>query len=283
MEVKQKIYPHTVLCRLQYENGYIYEGEIMEERISKNLSPQSIVYEKWPDSRINGYGKLIQPNGKVIIGKWVNGKPNPKITIQKNGKRSYYVPRFLIWDANQVTYTEDHQFIPGGVGKNCRNEWNQGILDDIIAIEESIALQQEVLKDAPVYEARIGDNKIVTDRTVEAPPQAHRKTAQTKKKKAKNLTPIGQALHQIKELIGADAMGDGDRVCAILGDFVPKLEKERRRIKFAYASKAGEVLLTEHNATVAKQEAAKRLVDYTDMADDTAKDIVAELYEVLKD
>ena len=31
MEVKQKLYPHTVLCRLQYENGYLYEGEIMAE------------------------------------------------------------------------------------------------------------------------------------------------------------------------------------------------------------------------------------------------------------
>ena len=76
-------------------------------------------------------------------------------------------------------------------------------------------------------------------------------------------------------------MGDGDRVCAILGDLVPKLEKERRRIRFAYISRAVSVLLNEPNDTVAQKEAVKRLVDYTDMAEDTAKDIIAELYEAL--
>lgn len=283
MEVKQKLYPHTVLCRLQYENGYLYEGEIMEQFHTKDGPTKPIVYEKWPDRRIYGYGKLTQPNGKVILGKWTYGKPDPRITIHKNGKRVYYVPKFLLWDANQVTYTEDHQFIPGGVGKNCRNEWNQGVLDNICAIEDSIALQQEALKDAPIYQARIGDNKIATDRTATAPIQTLKKTVKSQKKKAKNLTPIGQALYKTKELIGEDAMGDGDRVCAVLGDLVPKLEKERRRIRFAYAAKSVAVLLTEQNASVAQREAVKRLVDYADMAEDIAKDVVADLFEALKE
>lgn len=282
MAAELKLYPHTVLCRLQYENGYLYEGEIMEDRITKNAPPQPIVYEKWPDRRINGYGKLTQPNGKVVMGKWVNGKPDPRITVHKNGKRVYYVPRFLLWDANQVTYTADYKFIPGGVGKNCRNEWNEGVLDNILVIEGSIALQQEALKDAPIYEARIGDSKIVKNRTVTELTQVLQKIVHSKNKKVKKLTPIGQALHKTKMLIGLDAMSDGDRVCAVLGDLVPKLEKERRRIRFAYESKAVVVLLTEPSDTVAKREAAKRLMDYTDMADDTAKDIIAELYEALQ-
>lgn len=282
MEVKQKLHPNTVLCRLQYENGYLYEGEIMEERLVKNLPPQPIVYETWPDRRINGYGRLIQPNGKVLLGQWMHGKPNPRITLHKNGKREYYVPRFLLWDANRVTYTADHQFLPGGVGKNIRNEWNKDVLDNILAIEASIALQQEALKDAPIFEARIGDSKVLKDRAA-APIRELPQNAHTRTKKIKKLTPIGQALYKTKDLIGKDTMDDGDRVCAVLNDLVPGLEKERRRIKFAYASKAVAVLLTEQNAAVAKQEAVKRLVDYTDMAEDVAKDVVADLYEALKE
>lgn len=281
METKLKLNANTVLCRLRYENGYIYEGEIMETYLTKGHPPKPLVYEKWPDKRIYGYGKLTQPSGKVVMGKWTAGKPDPRITIHKNGKRVYYVPRFLMWDANQVTYTADHKFVPGGVGKNCRNEWNQGVLDNILAIEGSIALQQEALKDAPIYEARIGDSKVVTDRPAGELPLVLQKTVPSKNKKAKKLTPIGQALYKTKALIGTDAMGDGDRVCAILGDLVPKLEKERRRIRFAYTSRAVSVLLTEPNDTVAKKEAVKRLMDYTDMAEDTAKDIITELYEAL--
>ena len=41
------------------------------------------------------------------------------------------------------------------------------------------------------------------------------------------------------------------------------------------------MLLTEPNDTVAQKEAVKRLMDYTDMAEDTAKDIITELYEAL--
>ena len=283
METKQKIYSHTVLCRLQYDNGYLYEGEIMEERVTKGLPPQPIVYAKWPDQRINGYGKLIQPNGKVILGRWVNGKPNPRITIHKNGKREYYVPRFLLWDANRVNYTEDRQFLPGGVGKNSRNEWNKDVLDDICAIEDSIALQQQVLKDAPIYRACIGDSKVATDRTAAVSAPTPKKTTPSKSKKATKLTPIGQALHKAKDILGTDAMGDGDRVCAILDDLVPKLEKERRRVKFAYASKAVAVLLEEPNTAIAQQEATKRLTDYTDMADHIAKNVITELLEALKD
>ena len=281
MEVKQKLYPHTVLCRLQYENGYLYEGEIMEEYLAKGQPPKPLVYEKWPDKRIYGYGKLTQPNGKVVIGKWVAGKPNPRITIHKNGKRVYAVPRFLLWDANEVTYTADRQFIPGSTRKNCRNEWNQGVLEDIIAIEESIDLQQQALKDAPIYEARIGDSKLVADRPPAKPIQMFKPAPNSRKKKAKKLRSIGQALFEARQLVGQEAMEDGDRVCAILADLVPKLEKERRRVRFAYASRAVSVLLTEPNETVAQKEAVKRLMDYTDMAEDTAKDIITELYEAL--
>lgn len=282
METKLKIYPDTVLCRLQYENGYLYEGEIREEIQTKGQSPKPVVYDKWPDKRIHGYGKLTQPNGKVVIGKWVAGKPDPRITIHKNGKRVYYVPRFLMWDANQVTYTADHRFVPGGAGKNCRNEWNQGVLENILAIEESIALQQQALKDAPIYEARIGDSKLVTDRPPAKPIQVLKPAPISRKKKAKKLNSIGQALFEARRLLGFEAMGDGDRVCAVLADLVPKLEKERRRIKFAYASRAVSALLSEKNPSVAKQEAAKRLIDYTDMAEDTAKDVIAELFEALQ-
>lgn len=281
MEVKQKLYPHTVLCRLQYENGYLYEGEIMEEYLAKGQPPKPLVYEKWPDKRIYGYGKLTQPNGKVVIGKWAAGKPNPRITIHKNGKRVYAVPKFLLWEANEVTYTADHQFVPGTTRKNCRNEWNQGILEDIIAIEESIDLQQQALKDAPIYEARIGDSKLVYDRAPVERIQSLKRIPDSKKRKTKKRTPIGQALYETRQLIGIDGMDNGDRVCAILADLVPKLEKERRRIKFAYAAQSVAVLLTEPNAAIAQREAVKRLIDYTDMTDDIAKEIITELYEAL--
>lgn len=281
MQTQLKIYPDTVLCRLQYENGYLYEGELREESQTKGQPPKPVVYDKWPDKRMHGYGKLTQPNGKVVIGKWVGGKPDPRITIHKNGKRVYYVPRFLMWDANQVTYTEDHRFIPGGTGKNCRNQWDQGVLENIIAIEESIALQQQALKDVPVYEARIGDSKLVTDRPPPVPLQIRKPAPSNKKKKARTMSSIGQALRDARRLVGQKGMEDGDRVCAILADLVPKLEKERRRIRFAYASRAVSVLLAEPNETVAQKEAVKRLMDYTDMAEDTAKDIIAELFEAL--
>ena len=67
METKLKLNANTVLCRLRYENGYLYEGEIMETYLPKGQPPKPLVYEKWPDRRICGYGKLTQPGGKVVM------------------------------------------------------------------------------------------------------------------------------------------------------------------------------------------------------------------------
>ena len=91
-----------------------------------------------------------------------------------------------------------------------------------------------------------------------------------------------KALSKALEIVGKDGFINGDRVCNLLGDLVPKLEKERRRIKIAYSANAVAVLINEADKTFAVSEAVKRMVDYSDMADDVARITILAIYEVLK-
>ncbi len=102
------------------------------------------------------------------------------------------------------------------------------------------------------------------------------------KAKSKTQSEIVEALLKAKEIVGADGFSNGERVCNLLGDLVPKLEKERRRIKMAYASKAVDVLMSETDKSFAVNEAVKRLTDYSDMADSVAKATIFDIYEALK-
>ena len=90
------------------------------------------------------------------------------------------------------------------------------------------------------------------------------------------------ALTKVCEIVGKDGFMNGERVCNLLGDLVPKLEKERRRIKMAYASNAVASLFAEKDTDFAVNEAVKRLIDYSDMADDVARATILAIYEVLK-
>lgn len=91
-----------------------------------------------------------------------------------------------------------------------------------------------------------------------------------------------KALAKALEIVGKDDFMNGDRVCNLLGDLVPKLEKERRRIKIAYSANAVAVLINETDKTFAVSEAVKRMVDYSDMAESVARATILAIYEVLK-
>ncbi len=91
-----------------------------------------------------------------------------------------------------------------------------------------------------------------------------------------------KALAKALEIVGKDGFINGDRVCNLLSDLVPKLEKERRRIKIAYSSNAVAVLINEADKTFAVSEAVKRMVDYSDMAESVARATILAIYEVLK-
>ena len=93
---------------------------------------------------------------------------------------------------------------------------------------------------------------------------------------------LEKALAKALEIVGRDGFMNGDRVCNLLGDIVPRMEKERRRIKIAYSANAVAVLINEADKTFAVSEAVKRMVDYSDMADDVARATVLAIYEVLK-
>ena len=117
-------------------------------------------------------------------------------------------------------------------------------------------------------------------------------TATKKTKKAKSASTIKideemqsdlvKALVKALEIVGKDGFINGDRVCNLLGDLVPKLEKERRRIKIAYSANAVSVLINETDKTFAVNEAVKRMVDHSDMADDVARATILAIYQVLK-
>lgn len=91
-----------------------------------------------------------------------------------------------------------------------------------------------------------------------------------------------KALAKVYEIVGREGFMNGDRVYNLLGDLVPKLEKERRRIKMAYTSNAVDVLMWESDQAFAVNEAVKRLVDYSDMSESVAKATILAIYEVLK-
>lgn len=91
-----------------------------------------------------------------------------------------------------------------------------------------------------------------------------------------------KALAKALEIVGKDGFINGDRVCNLLSDLVPKLEKERRRIKIAYSANAVSVLINEADKTFAVSEAVKRMVDYSDMAESVARATILAIYEVLK-
>lgn len=98
----------------------------------------------------------------------------------------------------------------------------------------------------------------------------------------KEQSDLVKALAKAFEIVGKDGFINGDRVCNLLGDLVPKLEKERRRIKIAYSANAVTVLINEADKPFAVSEAIKRMVDYSDMADDVARTTILAIYEVLK-
>ena len=116
--------------------------------------------------------------------------------------------------------------------------------------------------------------------------------SQTKKSGAKTGTTVKidvgpqsdlvKALAKALEIVGKDGFITGERVCNLLSDLVPKLEKERRRVKLAYNANAVEVLLNETDKTFAINEAVKRMVDYSDIAEDVAKETILSIYRVLE-
>ena len=155
--VSIKYHKDSVLCRLHYveESGELYEGEIKEEYAGRNN-----FFNVWPDPRIEGYGKMTYPNGKVVMGYWSRGKALRYITIRKNGKRDFVYMNLddeNSYTYNQVYFTDDHKFIPGGHRKNNTNNWSEDVLNDIIEIEEIIAMQQEYLKEKPILTTKMGD------------------------------------------------------------------------------------------------------------------------------
>ncbi len=385
-----KYHKDSILCRLQYieESGELYEGEIKEE-----YAGRTNYYNVNPDPRIEGYGKMTYPNGKVVMGYWSRGKALRYITIRPNGKRDFVCMNLEDEDSytyNQVYFTKDHSFIPGGHRKNNTNNWSEDVLNDILEIEDIIKSQQDYLKDLPILTTKMGDgwymdtmvstvlkskntsisskstekrvnrNKIKVDikskgdfsvvlEKLGNEPLATIKLireilgtglAETKKMvdkipvtiaseidsksammlknefekignvvfvsglddetKVKNNivemkvegnriiadehipTELENALARIYELIGREAFLNGERVCNLLGDIIPKLEKERRRVKLAYSANAICALIDEKDKNFAINEAVKRLVDYSDMDESVAKATIITIYEIIK-
>lgn len=385
-----KYHKDSILCRLHYaeENGELYEGEIKEE-----YAGRTNYFNVNPDPRIEGYGKMTYSDGKVVMGYWSRGKALRYITIRPNGKRDFVCLNLEDEDSftyNQVYFTADHKFIPGGHKKKNTNNWSEDMLNDIVKIETIIAAQQEYLKDIPVLTTKMGDGwcmdtmvstllksllphnpeaakarrasvsikrietkpdgefsvvlekvgqqpnatvkvlretvglgladaKKMTDRVpvtvmsgldyknalmlkdqleaignvvsvpgmeTEEPVNGKNTVAKppAKKTKSKKGTPseLETALVKVCEYVGKDGFANGERVCNLLSDLVPKLEKERRRIKIAYSANAVSVLINEADKTFAVSEAVKRIVDYSDMAESVAMETVLVLYEVLK-
>lgn len=160
MNVNIKFYKDSVLCRLKYieEDNTIYEGEIKESYAGKincfNLSP---------DPRICGYGKLTYSNGKVVYGFFNKGKPIRYITIRPNGKRDFVAINHddpTDYSHNQVYFTKNYEFIPGGHRKDNTNNWSNIVKNDIIEIDEIISLQQAFLKDKPIFDTKMPDGWI---------------------------------------------------------------------------------------------------------------------------
>jgi len=108
------------------------------------------------------------------------------------------------------------------------------------------------------------------------------KIESTVKKEERAQTDLDKALAKTIEIVGKDGFLNGERVCNLLGDLVPKLEKERRRIKIAYSANAVTVLINEADKAFAISEAVKRMVDYSDIAESVAKETILAIYEVLK-
>lgn len=93
---------------------------------------------------------------------------------------------------------------------------------------------------------------------------------------------IQKVLIKIADYIGTDGFSNGTKVCALFGDLAPKKQKERRRVKMAYQSNAVAVLMDAKDYRFAVNEAVKRMIDYSDMADHVARSTILAIYEVLK-
>ncbi len=93
---------------------------------------------------------------------------------------------------------------------------------------------------------------------------------------------ILKVLEKIVGYIGTEGFSNGTKVCALFGDLAPKKQKERRRVKMAYQSNAVAILLNAKDHRFAVNEAVKRMVDYSDMADHIATATILAIYEILK-
>lgn len=94
-------------------------------------------------------------------------------------------------------------------------------------------------------------------------------------------TELEQALYKVFGLVGKDGFKNGERVSNLLSDLIPKMIKERRRIKKAYQSKAVAVLFDEDDELFAMKEATKRLIEDTDMEERIAKETVLLIYKAM--
>ncbi len=131
------------------------------------------------------------------------------------------------------------------------------------------------------FDAIFGSTSPKTETTSQAE-KSRAKIESTAITDEKAQSDLVKALAKALEIVGKDDFINGDRVCNLLSDLVPKLEKERRRIKIAYSANAVAVLINEADKTFAVSEAVKRMVDYSDMADDVARATILAIYEVLK-
>ena len=151
--------------------------------------------------------------------------------------------------------------------------------------EKAIKLKEQLesignVVSIPDLEAEIIEKSVSKKKTIV---KAAAKKEKTIEKADEQITlDFEGALAKVYEIVGREGFRNGNRVCNLLGDLVPKLEKERRRVKLAYAANAVTVLINETDKTFAVSEAVKRMVDYSDISENIANATILAIYEALK-
>ena len=77
-EENSKILSEKNVSSLKFDNGTIYEGEVLNgkrEGYGVCKWEDGSKYEgNWKDDKANGMGKMIHANGDIYEGEWVNDK-----------------------------------------------------------------------------------------------------------------------------------------------------------------------------------------------------------------
>ena len=252
--------------KIKYKDGSVYEGEVnlLGKPNGKGVMTYfwGGVYEgEWKDGKPHGFGKYIYDDGTVFEGSWNMGIEDTGTLTSPNG--DIYTGKMRSSDEvvmGVMTYADGEVYDGEWLGTKRHGK---GVLTKPDGSEFNVTFEDDRLISSVQTRAAVAPK----DEPVPAPSGE-----------------LENALEKIVKEFGVPAFRREGNAAAVLSDILPgdKNAKLRRRINNAVESGACDCLINGgSDRELLISEAVSRLINYTDMADDTARETIEALAAVL--